>query len=153
MYSTQARKRCRVGGVTSVARSEQMIIVQRYYPRMDSRLRVRWKPAFLGKYGSETLDPGPKPSLEKLDVSRILDTTTLDRQGVIGHRVSRKLDNSDWLFDSTTLDNANEAPENARIQLTQFRSFLLTDRSEDGLTRTKGLQLAFRTILFSAQIT
>ncbi len=39
-------RKCRVGKVLTVSRQENLIIVHRYRPLADGRLRVRWLPAF-----------------------------------------------------------------------------------------------------------
>ena len=39
-------KKCKVGKVMTLPRPENLIIVHRYRPRADGRLRVRWLPAF-----------------------------------------------------------------------------------------------------------
>ena len=106
--SNHKKKECRIGHVTSLARTEQLVVVHRHFPIQDSRIRVRWMPAYLTSEGIETLEPGDRPSKERLDISRVLSVVTLDRQGVMGHAAGRRLDNQGWRLDESQLPSPAE---------------------------------------------
>ena len=80
MYAHQEqKKKCRVGKVITVARTEHVVIVHRHFPLTDGRLRVKWMPAYLDEEGKEVSEPGPKPSTETVEARRILKIVRLDK--------------------------------------------------------------------------
>ena len=94
-------KKCSVGKVITVSRQENLIIVHRYRPLADGRLRVRWLPAFtVGGY--EVLGEGDVAAKENVKAGQIVSIIELN-DGVVSHAASRKLDNAGWRYDETEL--------------------------------------------------
>jgi len=104
-------KKCRVGKVVTLSRQQNLIIVHRYRPLADGRLRVRWLPAFtIG--GDEFLGEGDVPVKEHVKAEQIVSIIDL-HDGVVSHAASRKLDNAGWRYDETelTLDELRREPD------------------------------------------
>ena len=104
-------KKCSVGKVITVSRQENLIIVHRYRPLADGRLRVRWLPAFTVG-GNEVLGEGDVAAKENVKAGQIVSIIELN-DGVVSHAASRKLDNAGWRYDETgvTLDELTREPD------------------------------------------
>ena len=83
-------KQVTVGKVTAVSRQEQTVIVHRYKPVTDNRLRLYWLPVFVEE-GQEVLGSGSQPSTETVGIERLLFPVQL-HDGVLGHAAARRLD-------------------------------------------------------------
>ena len=94
-------KKCSVGKVITLPRPENLIIVHRYRPLADGRLRFRWLPAFTVG-GDEVLGEGDVPAKENVQAGQIVSILDL-HDGVVSHAASRKLDNAGWRYDETEL--------------------------------------------------
>ncbi len=105
LYAHQEqKKKCRVGKVITVARTEQVVIVHRHFPLTDGRLRVKWIPAYLDAEGKEVSEPGAKPSTESVEARRILKVVKLDKHAVLNPAATRELDLAGWTLDEKTLE-------------------------------------------------
>ena len=103
LYAHQEQKRkCRVGKVITVARTEQVFIAHRHFPLTDGRLRVKWIPAYLDAEGKEVSEPGAKPSTETVEARRILKLVKLDKHSVLNPGATRDLDIAGWILDEKT---------------------------------------------------
>ena len=66
LYSTDRQnKKCRVGLVLTVARTENCIVVHRMEPVQNHQLRVKWLKVYIGSEGKETLEPVSLDQLER----------------------------------------------------------------------------------------
>ena len=88
-------KKCRVGKVLSVARTEDCVIVHRMDPQKMHSLRIKWHLIYLDKEGKETTEATAKPSTARLESKDILQVTTISRDGVLGHKTARTFDKWD----------------------------------------------------------
>lgn len=100
-------RRCRMGRVHTISRPEDKIIIHRYKPVTDGRLRLRWVPAFVGEVGQESITPAKQPSLETVTARRILCVVQL-HDGVLAHATARQLDKAGWRLDETDATHENE---------------------------------------------
>ena len=84
----------RLGKVTTVGRSEMMVVCHKHLPSMQSyKLRVVWTPAYLDADGLESTVPSARPVMERVEVGRIITPCVLNH-GVVNHATTRKLDTS-----------------------------------------------------------
>ncbi len=60
-------RRCRVGHVLTVARTEHCVVVHRMAPLMDGALRLRWLKVYQDQEGHETHEPGAKAAQEYIN--------------------------------------------------------------------------------------
>ncbi len=98
--------KCRVGKVVTLSRQEHLIIVHRYRPLADGRLRVRWVPTY-SVGGDEVIGEGDIPAKENVKAKEIVSILEL-HDGVVSHAASRKLDNAGWRYDETGLSLEKE---------------------------------------------
>ena len=113
VYRTDDRRRklVLVGKILNISKREAKVVVHKYYPVSDHRLRLRWVPVFV-EQGSEVLGSGSRTSEEQVAVNRIICTTQL-HDGVIAHAVARRLDLAGYSFDEDAFKY--DAPVNAAI--------------------------------------
>ena len=100
----KVKKKCRIGQVRKVFRPDQTILVHRYLPVSDGRLRVLWKPAYLSPEGTEMLEPGADPSQESVTVQQLVSVVQL-HSGVLSHAAARRLDLAGWRLDEQGLQH------------------------------------------------
>ena len=87
-------KRCRVGKILRIRPMEQVLLVHRYTPIADGRLRVRWKEVYLSEATKEeTLIPSSHPVQEEVPLQRIITEIHLN-SGVMSHAAARQIDAS-----------------------------------------------------------
>ena len=65
-----------VGKITSISRSEQTVVVHRYKPVTDGRLRLYWLPVFV-ENGAEVLGTDSVPLTETVPIKRLVYPTEL----------------------------------------------------------------------------
>ncbi len=110
MYVTdRTNKKCRVGLVLTVARTEKCVVVHRMEPKPNMPLRVKWYTVYLDSEGQETAEPTAKPSTARLDASTVLDIVTISRDGVLGARAARRFDHQNWTLDDSTVEGTDTA--------------------------------------------
>ena len=87
-----------IGKVTALSRAEStVVVVHRYKPVTDGRLRLYWQPLFTGESGVEVLASGSIPSTETVPVKRILFPVQL-HDGVVSHAAARRLDHAGYRY-------------------------------------------------------
>ena len=91
-------KKCRIGQVRKVFRPDQTVLVHRFLPISDGRLRVAWMPAYVSTEGTEVVEPGSNPSQETVTVQQLVMIVQLS-SGVLSHAAARKLDRANWRLD------------------------------------------------------
>jgi hypothetical protein len=103
-YSAERPKdrRCRIGKIRTVTRAEAQLVVHRYRPLSDGRLRVAWRPMF-HTAGVEVMGQGDTPSLETVKVQQVLMVVQLHDGGVLSHAAARSLDKAGWRLDETDM--------------------------------------------------
>ena len=83
------------------------MVLHRYKPVADGRLRLKWVPAYVGGDGSEGPTTAKHSSLETVTARRILCIVQL-HDGVLSHAAARQLDKSGWRLDETDLTHAQD---------------------------------------------
>ena len=107
-YAVESRtKVCTIGKVTAVSDTEGTVIVHRYRPTNDNRLRIYWKPVFI-EGGVEVLGQGSSPSTETVAAKRIIFPVQLMDGGVLSHATARELDHRKYRFDKPPGEIADE---------------------------------------------
>ena len=92
-------KRGRVGKILQIRPVEQVLLVHRYTPIADGRLRVRWKEMYLSEATKEeTLIPSSHPVQEEVPLQRIITKIHLN-SGVMSHAAARQIDASGYRVD------------------------------------------------------
>ena len=120
-----ATKTLRIGRVSTITKNESSVVVQRFRPLSDGRLRVRWIPMEnVDAYGAST------PALETLHCRQIMTTLQL-HDGVLSHAAARRLDKSGWRLDESDLVEEAavvEVPREVAVasyaRLEEFRQFM-----------------------------
>ena len=126
LYATdRAAKKCRVGLVLAVARTENCLFVHRLEPQTDQRLRVRWRKVYLDAEGRETIEPTAQPSKAQLEASQVLETITISRDGGMNAKAIRRFDSQNWTLDRSTVEGADtEVPRPTASVWAQFNAFV-----------------------------
>ena len=102
LYATdRAQKKCRVGLVIQVARTDDLIVVHRMEPTTDFSLRVKWHKIYADAEGKDTLEPNAAASQAKLESSDVLEVITLSRDGVMHAKASHRFDRQHWTLDTS----------------------------------------------------
>jgi len=99
----RSAKRCRIGKVRIILRAEAEMVVHRYRPLSEGRLRVSWRPVFRSASG-ETLDAGEEPSTESVRAQDVILIVQLHDGGVLSHAAARSLDKAGWRLDETDME-------------------------------------------------
>ena len=86
-----------------ILRAEAEMVVHRYRPLSDGRLRVSWRPVFRSGSG-ETLDAGEEPSTESVRAQDVILIVQLHDGGVLSHAAARSLDKAGWRLDETDME-------------------------------------------------
>jgi hypothetical protein len=120
-------KKCRIGKVLTMSKPENLIIVHRYSPLSDGRLRVRWIPTYTVS-GGEVLGEGEVPAKENVRAQQIVSIVEL-HDGVVSHAVSRKLDNAGWRYDESGLTLTDELRREPDLAMfTQLEEWMIASK-------------------------
>ena len=92
IYAFDRQSYC-VGKVLTVCKLESKVIVHKYCPCSDGRLRIQWRPLFLEPDGTEGFH-GSEPVKVTVQIKQVLMVSPLSKDGVIGHAIARQLDHS-----------------------------------------------------------
>ena len=113
-YKGEAKKRCRLGQITSIFAGEKRLAVHALAAQSNNRLRVVWAPMSKGVDGVK-VGPGD-PLLETITFAQVITTVELN-QGVISHASARRLDRAGWRIDQGLLsDGPIEHPAARAVQ-------------------------------------
>ena len=104
--------------------SWKSIIVHRYRPLADGRLRVRWLPASIVE-GNEVLGEGA--AKENVKAGQIVSIIELN-DGVVSHAASRKLDNAVWRYGETELALDDLTREADRIMFAKLEEWVVATK-------------------------
>ena len=69
--AVQRSKKCGIGKVISISKAEAIVIIHKYRPVSDCRLRLYWTPVY-NENGTEVLGTGSVAATEQIPVQRIL---------------------------------------------------------------------------------
>ena len=83
-----------VGKIRNITSKEAQLVVQKYKPVHDKRIRIKWMLVFVAE-GQEVLGSGGKPVEESVPRELVLDVVTLQK-GVLNQSAARKLGNAGY---------------------------------------------------------
>ena len=94
-------KLCQVGKVLNVSRREGCVVVHKYTPVSDGRLRLKWMPTYI-EDGAEVVGSGTKANEETVPAKRIIGPVQL-HDGVLAHAAARHLESMGYRFDEKSV--------------------------------------------------
>jgi hypothetical protein len=102
-FKGAGRKTVRVGRVTNISKAAGEVVLHRYKPVSDGRMRVKWEPVFIID-GQEVLSQGNTALLETVPFSKIMMIVQLN-DGTMSHAAARRLDTNGYMFEGEAVVN------------------------------------------------